>query len=311
MHGRYRDALADRRGRLVSRTPWRGNTIVHKAWPLVAALVRNDGALHGILFCGVGVGDPSWDVHPATASPGSTRLHHEVVRVPVTAADLAYVDGRGRVATGPTGRVEATITLTAPASGITLREFGLFGGDATPAANSGYLINYVIHPALTLAAGSTLTRRVRLSFRPAVSGKGVETLNLPRHPLGALPATALDGVGPQIGAALEEAGAPTVQAVAQLAAGTSVGDLSTTRIVELRAKARLVVRTAAALPAIPSLDGQEAHTLLTAAPAELSAETGVPIDAVDGLQELLARLQLALDARTLRRMTLAQLRTGA
>lgn len=308
--GRYRDVLINQGGRLTARTPWRCNTIVDAAWPLVAGLLRSEAGLHGILYCAVGAGDPAWDVHPATAGPGTTRLARELTRVPVAPGDLTYVDGQGRAATGPTSRLEAVITLPGPASEVTLREFGLFGGDATAAANSGYLINYVIHAALALRPGNKLVRRVRLSFRPATPGTGGDTLGVPRHAIGTLPATALDGVGPQIGAALERAGAPTVRAVAQLAAGATAGDLSTTRIVELRAKARLAVRTGAALPAITSLDGYEAHALLAAAPASLSAETGVPLDTVDGLQDLLARLQLALDARTLRRMTLKQLREG-
>ena len=41
---------------------------------------------------------------------------------------------------------------------VKLREFGLFGGDATHAADSGLMINYMIHPVIPLTADLTLTR---------------------------------------------------------------------------------------------------------------------------------------------------------
>jgi len=45
-----------------------------------------------------------------------------------------------------------------------LREFGLFGGDATRTPNSGYLIDYAIHPRVDLTRTMTLTRTVRQSY---------------------------------------------------------------------------------------------------------------------------------------------------
>src|SRR3989442_825753 len=310
LSGEFRDALRSPDGKLVADSGWRRNTIALSAWPLVAGLMRNTPDLRGLQFCAVGEGLSAWDASPPRADEATRTLVREVDRLALALERITYIDGFGHPTNTATARLEATAVFSWPAP-RTLREFGLFGGDATAAADSGHLINYVVHRAFTVHPGSTLTRRVRLSFRPA-GGTGAASMsrNVPEHPLGRLEATALHGVGPQIGSVLKRARATTIRSVSELRLGTEVGRLSVTQVVELRAKARLALRTVARLTMLGPLDAYQVETLLATAPSDLATQHDIPVESLEDLQEQLGLLLLALDARTLRRMTLAKLRAG-
>jgi hypothetical protein len=198
----------------------------------------------------------------------------------------------------------------AQGQGQTLREFGLFGGDASEAPNSGYLVNYVVHPRLDLRPGETLSRRVRLSFRSSEAKGEHEWLNVPDHWLGGSPVTAIDGVGKKFEEALKAARVRTVAELARMEP-TQGGrrSLPVTKLVELRAKARLALRAVADVAPMPALKNRSIIDILTVPPAALARDAEVPASAAQRLREQLGALQLALDASTLRRLTLERLQS--
>lgn len=291
----------------VRREPaaWRKNLIVSSAWPLVAALLRNEPGMRGILYCAVGEGDPAWDRAPPDPTPDTTRLTKEIARVALADADVRYLDAAGRAVRTPTHRLALTVTVGPAGQTRRLREFGLLGGDAVAAAGSGRLINYAIHPVIELRPGQTLKRYIRLSFRPggaAVPGAGAD---LPRHWLGDEAVTVIDGVGAAIAEALRKNGVSSVRQVALLDVTRRPAGVSNSRAVELRAKARLALQTAGQLTAAPGLDQETVDQVLSG-----DAGGTVPADTLERLRGELGVLQVALDARFLRRMTLQALRSG-
>lgn len=308
--GAYRDVVRASDGLLVADSGWRPNTIAYQAWTLIADLVRGEPELRGLQFCAVGAGNEAWDAALPRPDPAASGLASEVARVALAPERIKRVDGFGRSTTSLTTRLEAEATFETQEPRI-LREFGLFGGDASEAANSGRLVNHVIHAAVILTPGDTLTRRVRLSFRPTRlqtrGGAAIVERFVVGSPIGRLPAAAVDGVGPKAAKALENADVATVDDVARMGEG-DVADLTATQFLELRNKARLAVGTAARLPVLEPVESIRIGELIDADAVNLSEGTGLPLDIVQELQEQLGILGIALDARRLRRMTIAETR---
>ncbi len=305
--GRYRDVVSDVAGHIAMDTGWRSNVIAARAWPVVAALLRNDGEMRGLLFCAVGEGEAAWDAARPSASATTQRLRAEGERRALAAADFAYLDSRGRRASHPTDRLEVTTRFSGPGRRV-LREFGLFGGNATTARDSGYLVNYVIHARVDLQGGQTLTRRIRFTLRPGGGTGTVDWLSLPRHWLENESPKILDGVGESSLRTLASAGIDNIGELAQSTPTELAQRLPITKAIELRAKARLALRTAARLTVLPALAPMQAQTVMEAEASALATEIHLQIDEVESVQEQLALLQLALDARALRRRTLSELR---
>jgi hypothetical protein len=302
--GEYRDTI--RRGRAPPLAlPWRSNRIVSTAWPLVAALLRGE-RMAGIAFCAVGDGAASWDDRAPDDAPDATHLAHETARVPIATADIGYVDAVGGAASTPTHRLSMAVTVTATTSSMRLREFALFGGEATAALNSGRMINYVIHPRIDLAVGDVLTRTIRMSFRP--TGRTAVSTDLgavPVHWLATKSAEMIDGVGAKVLSALRKLQVTTIGDLARLAPGAKSTVITPARAVELRGKARLALRIAADVAPAPPLAALSLNDIVTADPAALPSS--VPPTRIETLQEQLALLQLSLDAQFLAQTTLGQL----
>ena len=302
IEGCYHDIVAERDAVRWQSGGWRHNLIVSSAWPLVTALLRKEPNALGISFCAVGEGESSWDTTPAQPSVETTRLHREIARAPLSLADMRYIDGAGRPARTWTHRLELTVVIPATPSARHVREFGLVGGDATPSANTGRLINYAVHPVIELRANQKLTRTIRLNFRPGGSAIGEQAGGVPMHWLGDQPVTLIDGVGDAVATALKASGAETVRELATLQLDVLPKGVSRARAVELRAKAQLAMQTAAQLVRIPSLSSATMDDVLSATP-----DLTVLADTLDRLQGQVGLLQVALDARWLRRRTMAEL----
>ena len=305
LSGEYQDTI--RRGRAPPHImPWRSNRIVSTAWPLVAALLRGERDTRGIAFCAIGDGVASWDDLAPHDAPDATHLAHETVRVPIAANDIGYVDAAGGHASTPTHRLSIPVTLTATTSPLRLREFALFGGEATAALNSGRMINYVIHPRIDLKVGDVVTRTIRLSFRP--TGRVAVSTDLgevPAHWLATKSAEMIDGVGAKVLTALRKLQVMTIGDLARLAPGSKSTVITPARAVELRGKARLALRIAADVSAAAPLAGVLLSDIVGADPATLLA--AVPAATIETLQEQLALLQLSLDAQFLAQTTLGEL----
>lgn len=304
MQGIYQDMVRAGNGRLLHHTPWLGNTIVDSAWSLLAGLLKNDPALHGILFLAVGAGDPAWDDTHTPASPVAARLQNEIVRQPVMAENIQYLGDNDEPVSQPTTRIEITASFIWPDGPQTLREFGLFGGNATDTQDSGYLVNYVIHPRLHLETGATLTRRLRLNIRPQAPS---EWLELPQHWLSTSPITNIDGVGEAYQIAFARVGIETIGQLAAVEPTSLERSIPLMKRVEFWSKARMVMRTVTALSSVPELFDRRVWDVLATPTAELAADTGLPEEVIARLREQISTLQVALDSQYLRRLTIGEL----
>lgn len=296
LQGRYRDVVTDPRGERAAGSPWRPNLVLDGAFALVSALLKRDRSMEGILFWAVGAGDPEWDrSQPATQSR-TTRLVSEVLRLPVPRDAITYVDERGAPSSRPTPDLEIRLAFEWPDERMTLREFGVFGGNAAARPNSGVMINHVIHRRIDLEPGQRLSRELRLSLGRAVDRRW---LDVPPHWLSDAESRVVDGVGDQFAGALSRMGLATMEALA-LSDPDAPGDgIPALRLLEFRAKARLALRTAAEIHPPQGLHELTVTQVLRGKPGDLALKTGVPEREVIRLREQLSTLELAMDHRFL------------
>jgi hypothetical protein len=304
IRGIYRDQVRDSHGQLTSDSGWLSNTIVDTAWPLFASLLKNQPRLSGIRFWAVGAGDSEWDYNRVATDPKASRLYKETQRLRISREQIIYLGEDGAEAPNPTSRIEIRADFGWPGQDQILREFGLFGGNASKVENSGYLINYVIHPRIDLKAGATLTRHLRLSFRPEI---GPEWLETPQHWLGSSPVANLVGVGAAQVAALADAGIETIGQLADVEPLTTTVDLPLGQRVDMRAKARLTLRTAAGLSPISGLLDRSAWNIIVTPTATLAAEAGAAEGQVARLRDQVSALKSTLPNRFLQGVTIGEL----
>jgi len=303
MYGSYRDQVVNKAGQVLSDTYWQSNTIVDHAWPLLAGLLKNDPALEGILYWAVGAGDPLWDTARATPSPSAAHLHLESARQAVDPDNIAYLNPDTSVSLSPTACIEVSAVFNWPDDRL-LREFGLFGGDASEAADSGLLINCVIHPRINLEGGTDLTRRVRFTLKPDI---GPDWLRLPAHWLGRQDVQQIDGVGQAYARTLRSIGVRTIRELAQVEPALVRERFPLMRAVELRAKARMALRTADGIRPIAGLNNRSLWDILTTPLDTLVADTGAAAEQISRLIEQAGALQLTLDNEYIRQITIGQL----
>lgn len=161
--GSYQDRIIPARGQIVDRG-WRSNLIVDRARFLIAGFMRGDGAA-GIQRLLVGRGLESWDTVPEPPVPTAQALvDPDPFEIPLTAAEIEYIDAVGEPTAGPTQRLRLVVTLAEDEptgdDPYPLREFGLFG----EFAGESYMINYVRHGVIHKPADATLVRTIQLVF---------------------------------------------------------------------------------------------------------------------------------------------------
>lgn len=164
--GKYWDVIKKAGGGLLDYG-WRSNIVVDQCRELLAAFMLG-GAASGIQRISLGRGEDAWDGVPAPApDPGTLSLTDtSPVTINSGSLQLDFIDATGNAVTLPTHRIQITLTLTPgtlPISGdevFPLREFALFG----QLNGADYMIDYVRHPVMNIAADDTLTRRIRLVF---------------------------------------------------------------------------------------------------------------------------------------------------
>ena len=222
---------------------------------------------------------------------------------------IQYLDEEDQVTETPTSRLQIAATFRHEDLGgqgpRTLREFGLFGGDATAEANSGWMIDAVIHPRIPLSPGLSLTRNLRLTFGGgAGTGEAVGGMGQ------TLPVISIDGVGRRYGSILSAAGVNTVGDLLGIDPLLPMRTIPPVKLREFRAKARLVLGFRVNVSPFMSLAQRSLSDLLKSDPETLAAEISSPAvtsESVIGLQESLALLQVALDDAALQEITLGNL----
>jgi hypothetical protein len=161
--GWYHDRIISAQGE-VAELGWRSNLIVDRARFLIAAFMRGDGAA-GIQRLLIGRGLESWDANAEPPTRAAQALADpSPFEVPLTAAEIDFVDAAGEPTAGPTQRLRIVITLgenePAGEDPYPLREFGLFG----ELGGEAYMINCVRHGVIHKPADATLVRSIQLVF---------------------------------------------------------------------------------------------------------------------------------------------------
>jgi len=133
--------------------------MLDSALDLVAGLLMNAPDLRGIQYLAVGTGDLEWDQAAPTFETATKTLKNEILRLSLhRSRDLRY-DLRTRT-------LKAFRTIAYDEAVGDLREMGLFGGDATPEKDSGYLFQYQIHSTIDKNQPVELERAVEINLGP-------------------------------------------------------------------------------------------------------------------------------------------------
>jgi hypothetical protein len=304
MRGRYRDFVIRREAE--TRTPWRPNLVVNRCYQLLALLMKNEPDVNGLLHLAVGDGAGS-------PQRNADSLDSEVARFAIHPANITLVDSN---------RLRIDLRLTGEQLGATaalptvLREFGLFGGDASERSGSGFLINRVVHDPLRLAAGESLERHIELEFGGA-SGLATPSPNTnefwasqtAQGPFGeGLAVIALEGVGPATARTFARAGVRTIGDLARRDPRRPIVGVNASVFRELVTKARLVRRIEFD-HAAQTLAGRTLGEVVSAQPADVVAMAGgrLSVMSAEGLQHALAVLELALDKSIFQSTRVAEL----
>lgn len=304
--GKYRDVVADDRGNFIEDYGWRSNRIVQNCHVLLSALLKRDGGYAGILYWAIGEGLSSWDSRIPNPSETDTQLTQEIARKSLPVGQIVYLDDDHEQTQTPSPQLEIRCTFNENDLNLDgvqpLREFGLFGGDATETVNSGLMIDRVIHPRVDFGPGMTLTRHVRLSFgsggigQEEVSGFGA-----------ALPVQAIDGIDEIFAQNLNSVNVQNLGDLGRLDPQQRVENIPPVKLHEFRTKARMVSRFAIDLSLLTPLSNTSISQFLNQQPQDLASSINVSPDRVLAIQEQCAVLQVALDDEQLHRLTLGDL----
>ena len=309
LEGCYHDALADSQGRVLWESSWRSNLIVLKCNLLLAALMKRHEGIQGILYWTIGEGEEEWDSIRPHPHLTTIRLSHEVARQVIAADQIVYLNDSNEPTETPSNRLEVSAEFRGEdfvSNGIQpLREFGLFGGDATEELNSGFMIDHVIHPRIDLTAELTLIRKLRLTF----AAGAIQPEELIEFGA-ALPVTSIDGVGDEYASDLVEQDINSLGDMVEVDPLSPIGNIPKVKLREFRAKARMVTHLRVTLAPFAMLADRSISSLLSERPEDIAEEIGLPgitPEFVAQLQEELALLQIAMDNEQLQRITLGDL----
>lgn len=163
--------MPDGSEKVLEDTGWKENKIVIGTPKLMAGLWLNEPTFTGgILFHAQGEGDPSWDMLSPVPEADwiDDKLEAEYFR---KAPDsIVYLDESNNPVAYITGRILVTTTLdfleaNGPSgTGISIREHGLFGGDATSSLDSGQMADAIRHKAKWKDPSTKLIRYIRFIF---------------------------------------------------------------------------------------------------------------------------------------------------
>jgi hypothetical protein len=139
---------------------------------LVAALLKGD-VIQGfpLSYWAVGEGEGTfWDALSTSARQAKsvfslTQLYNETFRKPV---GIIFIDSNSDpVSPGPTNRIEVQASFGPDVIG-SLREFGVFGGNATTTLNSGLMIDHKAHTLISMnntpGQSNVLIRALRITL---------------------------------------------------------------------------------------------------------------------------------------------------
>lgn len=142
------------------------NIIVNSASVLISRLLKDNSEPDaGISYLAMGTGASGWNLqNPPQPSTSQTALENEIARKAFTTEDVTFVDpDTGDPTVVPTNVVDYTATFAETEAVGPIVEMGLFGGDATDAADSGTQVNYRTFPVINKTNSMTLTIIFRIT----------------------------------------------------------------------------------------------------------------------------------------------------
>ncbi len=310
LKGIYNDILINSQGKVLWESNWHSNLIVYNCNLLLAALMKRQHSIQGILYLAVGEGEDDWD----STQPGplleDRMLAGEIFRQALDENQIVFLDNKNNPSQLPTNLIEVTTELKGKDfvsdSYQSLREFGLFGGDATEAPNSGFMINYIIHPRIDMTPDLTVIRRIRLAFLESFVRQERRLTGLGA----ALPVISIEGIGEEFEKDLAQDGIRTIADLVQIDPWRSVGDIPQVKLREFQEKARIVTQLQIGLVPYSSLTDRSIKYILMERPEsilEATAAPGITLDVIRNLQDQLSILLIAIDDAQLKRITLGEL----
>lgn len=166
--GTWKDILRFSDGRVEERGGnfERHNQIQNTFATLLAGMCSQDAAFSGITYIALGEGLAGWDLIPPATPYIQTTLVSEGFRKALVPADFMYLDPATDLPSAtPTSKIEVTALIAnGDANGLSLREFGLFGGTATIAFDSGEMVDWIVHSRIDKDASLEIQRLIRIEF---------------------------------------------------------------------------------------------------------------------------------------------------
>lgn len=307
--GFYRDIINDHFRRSLWDSGWKSNIIVQDCNVLLAALMKREEGMGGIMYWAIGRGEEDWDDRIPIPDIKTSGLAAEVARKKISPEQIAFINTAGEPHETPTSRIEISSEFNVDDIGSddpsVIREFGLFGGNATDESGSGFMIDYVIHPRIHLTDGMLLKRKLRLNFE-------IGTI-IQKRKIGfgaKIPVIEISGVGNKYAEELNEHGITNLSDLLEIDPLKPIGNIPMVRLREFNGKARKVSGMSADLANFSALGDYDISSFLRDRPEAIAntiSEIGITPQTVFDLQEELTILQIALDDLFLQKTKLSDL----
>lgn len=146
---------------------WDSNQIQNTFMTLLAGWCIQEATIaDGITYLAVGHGLVGWDSAAPTLSHSDTTLEAEYFRSAISpGTDSYFIDpGTNLVSLTPTNKIELVVLIDYADAIGALREFGLFGGDASATTDSGHMVNWIHHARVDKDITMAIERKVRILF---------------------------------------------------------------------------------------------------------------------------------------------------
>lgn len=140
------------------------NLVVNSFLNLVMCLLKQQSGYKGIQYWAVGSGASSWDSSMPNPDIKSTKLTAELGRVAIGAGEIKFLNSDYNEVSTPTNILQISHTFGPSDCNGVWREFGIFGGNATTAKDSGIMINKRHHAVITKTEEMTIERIMRFTL---------------------------------------------------------------------------------------------------------------------------------------------------
>lgn len=141
------------------------NIVVKDISKLIAALFKTEPGYGGLSYWEVGSGNASWnDTAPPPPTEDDKELLTPTYRKAIAPSDINFLDASNNIVNVPTNKLEVSVTFGSSEANGYLREFGIFGGNATSTLKSGIMINRKTHGLIFKTSSLELKRTIRFTL---------------------------------------------------------------------------------------------------------------------------------------------------